>query len=110
MAEGEEAAIEAVKKRRANRDMKLLIRSIMDSPLKKGDIIDVDGDTPIEQIARQNTDVQTRMLLQIAAQATRGDIKAADFLMKYGGYTPPAEQNVTVNVPRIVDDIKDDVE
>lgn len=101
------AAVDKVRKKRAKRDSKLLIRAIMESPLKKGEVYEVDGDTPIETIARQNTDVQTRMLLKIAGLAANGDIKAADFLMKYGGYTPPVEQNVTLNVPRIVDDISE---
>lgn len=101
------AAVDKVRKKRAKRDSKILIRAIMESPLKKGEVYEVDGETPIEVIAKQNTDIQTRMLLKIAGQAANGDIKAADFLMKYGGYTPPVEQNVTLNVPRIVDDISE---
>lgn len=102
-------AVDKVRKKRARRDTKILIQAIMESPLKKGETVEVDGNTPIEQIAKQNTDVQTRMFLKIAGQAAQGDIKAADFLMKYGGYTPPVEQNITMRVPVIVDDI-DDIE
>lgn len=101
------AVVDKVRKKRAKRDSKILIRAIMESPLRKGEVFEVDGDTPIEVVAKQNTDVQTRMLLKIAGLAAQGDIKAADFLMKYGGYTPPVEQNVTLNIPRIVDDISE---
>lgn len=100
-------AVDRVRKKRAKRDTKILIRAIMETPLRKGETVEVDGSIPIETLAKQNTDVQTRMLLKIAGQAANGDIKAADFLMKYGGYTPPVEQNITLNVPRIVDDIKE---
>ena len=99
------AAVDKVRKKRAKRDSKILIRAIMETPLKKGEVYEVDGETPMEVIARQNTDIQTRMLLKIAGQAANGDIKAADFLMKYGGYTPPVEQNITMKVPVIVDDL-----
>lgn len=99
--------VNKVRKKRARRDTKILIRAIMETPLRKGEVAEVDGSVPIEVLSKQNTDVQTRMLLKIAGQAANGDIKAADFLMKYGGYTPPVEQNVTLNLPKIVDDIKD---
>lgn len=103
------AAVDKVRKKRSRRDSKILIRAILESPLRKGEVYEVDGSTPIEIISKQNTDVQTRMFLKIAGQAVQGDTKAAELLLKYGGYTPPVEQNITMKLPVIVDDL-DDVE
>ena len=44
----------------------------------------------------------------MAVNAALGDLKSAEFLMKYGGYTPPAETEVTMDLPRIIDDFGTD--
>ena len=92
--------------KRRKRDAKMMIRTIMESPLKDGDVVMPDGKMSIEFLSKQNLDVQTRIYLTMAGLASSGDPKAAEFLMKYGGYTPPVEQNVTVNIPRIVNDLE----
>lgn len=86
-------------------DMKRLIRLALDSPLKDGKVHEIDGRTPLMSFKQKNTDVKTRMIISIAGDAMKGDHKAAEFLMKYGGFEPPKEQNVTVELPTIVDDI-----
>lgn len=103
MAEDKE--LESVRKRRETLDMKRLIRLALDSPLTDGKIFEIDGEKPIEFFKKRNTDVKTRMVLQVAVDAAKGDLKSAEFLMKYGGFEPPKEQNVTVELPTIVDDI-----
>lgn len=91
--------------RREAIDMKRLIRLALDSPLKEGRQYELDGRTPLASFKQKNTDVKTRMVISIATDAMKGDHKAAEFLMKYGGFEPPKEQNVTVELPTIVDDI-----
>lgn len=95
----------AVSKSRRFRDTQELIQLILNSPLKEGPKYEVDGDTPMSAIAKKNTDVQTRMFMQIAGQALTGDIKSAQFLMKYGGLEPEEKRSITVELPQFIDDI-----
>lgn len=101
-----ERQIQNIIAKRQKRDAKMLIRLIMETPLKEGPVAHVDGKMSIAELSKQNLDVQTRIYLTMAGQAANGDTKSADFLMKYGGYTPPVEQNVTVNLPRIINDLE----
>lgn len=97
--------IERIRKARETTDMKRLIRLALDSPLEDGMVFEVDGSKPLKYYKSRNTDVKTRMILQVAIDAAKGDLKSAEFLMKYGGFEPPKEQNVTVELPTIIDDI-----
>lgn len=100
-------AEETEKARRAREatDMRRLIRAALDSPIQDGKQYELDGKTAFSSYKKKNTDVKTRMILSIAVDAMKGDRQAAEFLMKYGGFEPPKEQNVTVELPTIVDDI-----
>lgn len=86
-------------------DMKRLIRLALSSPLADGNIFELDGITPLAAYKKRNTDVQTRIIIQQAAEAMKGDRQSAEFLMKYGGFEPPKEQNISVEVPTFLDDI-----
>ena len=44
----------------------------------------------------------------MSMKAMSGDIKAAEFLMKYGGFEPPKDVNVDVKTPIFVNDLDDD--
>ena len=100
-------AEETDKARRAREatDMRRLIRAALDSPIHEGKQYELDGKRELDFYKKKNTDVKTRMILSIAVDAMKGDRQAAEFLMKYGGFEPPKEQNVTVELPTFVDDI-----
>ena len=101
-----EGQLKKLMDRRQRRDMKMLIRLVMETPLNDGEVFEVDGKTSIKELSKKNLDVQTRIWLTMAGQAAGGDVKAAELMLKYGGYTPPVEQNVNVNLPRIVNDLE----
>ena len=101
-----EGQLKKLMDRRQRRDMKMLIRLVMETPLNDGEVFEVDGKTSIKELSKKNLDVQTRIWLTMAGQAAGGDVKAAELMLKYGGYTPPVEQNVNVNIPRIVNDLE----
>lgn len=107
MTEAEQIEADKEKVRRTNdrRDTQRLIRMVLASPLADGPIMEVDGVTPIKKFEKQNVDVQTRILLNTAAQAMGGNDKARTFLFKYAGLEPVAEQSVTVELPTFVDDM-----
>ena len=101
--------LERARRKRSRADLQKIIGLVLDSPLNDGEMEEVKGDISVQTLATMNTDLKSRIILRMALGAANGDLKSAEFLMKYGGYTPPAETEVTMDVPRIIDDIgKDD--
>ena len=91
---------------RRNRDLKEIINYVLASPFKeKGKVEDANGVISLERLMKGNTDVQTRITISMAREAVKGDVKAAEFLMKYSGKEPPKEQNINMNLPNIIDDM-----
>lgn len=86
-------------------DMKRLIRLFMNTPLKNMPTVDPEKATCIESYNKQNTDVKTAMTLAVIKGAIKGDLKCAEFLMKYGGFELPKEANITVDTPNIINDM-----
>lgn len=99
--------VERVRKRNDRRDVQRLIRAVLASPVKDGPVTEVDGERSVESFKKQNTDMQTRILLNTAIDAAAGDAKARDFLFKYAGFEPVKEQTVTVDMPTFIDDMGD---
>ena len=98
--------VKALERKNAKRDMKMLIREILETPVNEGRVYSVDDVNSVAELAKLNTDVRTRIILAIANDASRGDTKAAEILFKYGGYTPAVEANVSVRLPQIINDLK----
>lgn len=93
----------------SRRDVTDIIRAIMMSPVssKLGtDVIDVDGTRPIDTLKGKPLDVQTAMLLGVTSKALKTDLKCVELLLKYGGYEPPKQQQVSVDLPEFVDTIE----
>jgi hypothetical protein len=91
---------------RRREDLRDVIKIILASPLKKdGTVSYADGNISLQQLSKQNTNVMTRIIMSAADSAARGDVKSAELLFKYGGYEPVKEQNITVNTPKLIDDM-----
>lgn len=87
-------------------DMQRLIRMVLSSPMQSGmDIVEVDGVTGLKDYKGKNTDVQTRIILQLAIDSIKGDEKKAKLLLDYAGYAPVKEQSISVETPQFFDDI-----
>jgi hypothetical protein len=97
--------LERARRKRSRADLQKIIGLVLDSPLNEGDMEEIRGDISVQTLATMNTDLKSRIILRMALGAANGDLKSAEFLMKYGGYTPPTESEVTMDVPRIIDDI-----
>lgn len=97
-------------------DIQRLIRLVLDAPVyktkgrKPNPVVELEGDMSIEDIKGKNTTVATRILTVQALQAVNGELKSAEFLMKYGGLEPVKEQTVTLETPTFVDDLDGDEE
>lgn len=87
--------------------MQKLIRMFLDAPIAvdRDEIKELDEKTTIKELHKAETDVKTRIILQIGLDAMKGDRQCAEFLFKYGGLEPIKEQEVTMNVPTIIDDM-----
>jgi hypothetical protein len=91
---------------RRKRDFKEVINCVLASPFKASGVVEeANSVKSVEALFKANTDVQTRVVLSMAREAMKGDVKAAEFLMKYSGREPPKEQNINMNLPQIVDDM-----
>ena len=91
---------------RRNRDLKDIINYVLASPLNdSGPVREANGVTSLVTLSKQNTDVQTRIILAMAREAAKGEVKPAEWLMKYSGREPPKEQNINMNLPNIIDDM-----
>lgn len=100
-----EAEVLQTVKRRRKSDLKEVIQTVLKCPSKHdGDVELVDGSKPIGYYLDKNIDVMTRIVLVQATAAGNGDLKSAEFLMKYGDYTPAQEHTISV-IPTIIDDL-----
>lgn len=98
--------VKSVMRSRRKQDLKEIIHLVLQSPLKsRGDVMQADGNVSMEELSKANTDVQTRMILQITKSACVGDVKSARFIAEYGGMEPPKQQHLTMELPTIIDDM-----
>ena len=101
-----DAEVKKIMNSRRNQDLKEVINLVLNSPLKnKGEIVQVDGVISLEELSKSNTDVQTRIIMQMAKDAAIGEVRSAEFLMKYAGKEPPKQQQITMDLPTIIDDM-----
>lgn len=107
-----EREVRKVKAERGKQDMKELIALTLESPVNSEDanLAMVNGNYSIQSFKGKNTDVQTRIMIAMSMKAMSGDIKAAEFLMKYGGFEPPKEHQVEVKTPVFINDLEDEDE
>lgn len=94
-----------VKKANDRRDMQRLIRTVMESPIHKGDEFEVAEGNCIDDYEGKNVSIQARIIINSAIKAANGDDKSREFLFKYGGFEPVKEQHVTTEIPTFVNDM-----
>jgi len=102
-----EKAIDREMEKRRQADLQEVVRLVLASPLKRdgGEIVRADGEMSMEELSQRNTDVFTRIVAQMAYDAAKGDVKAAEFLMKIGDLAPADRKEVTLDVPQLIDDM-----
>lgn len=106
--DAKERKINREMKKRQERDFQEIVKLVLASPLMNDRPLDIPtGGDSLEKISMMNTDVQTRMVAQMAYDAAHGDVKAAEFLMEYGGLKPAQKQEILIDVPQLVDDMTD---
>lgn len=102
--------VDTLRKRKKD-DIRDIIEYVMATPLKTGgNMMQANGTTSFSQLMSEgaNMDTATRIILAQTARAMNGDVKSAEFLFKYGGYTPVVDQRITLELPQIIDDVSVD--
>lgn len=103
-----EKKIENELAKRKEQDFQEIVSLVLKSPIRRDVPIEyADGSISMDELSHMNTDVQTRIISQMAYNAGMGDVKAAQFLMDYGGLKPVQKQEITLDVPQLVDDMTD---
>ena len=84
-----------------------VIRTILESPLKQGEIIKLSKENPIplKDLKGANVEAQVAIVLAQVKEAVGGNVKSAEWLCKYAGYEPVKESKMTVESVTFVDDI-----
>ena len=99
------------KRRHSDReDLRRIIQTVMNAPLAKGEVTEIEDGVDLKSYKGKNVRYKTGLILGVANEALKGDLKSAEFIMKYGGYEPPKEQNLTVSTPVLLDDVPMDGE
>ena len=94
--------------KRKEQDFQEIVALVLKSPIRRDVPMQyADGTLSMDELSHMNTDVQTRIIAQMAYNAGMGDVKAAQFLMDYGGLKPAQRQEVTLDIPQLVDDMTD---
>ena len=96
--------------RRSRRDLQNLINAVLESPLKRGEVEEVDGARSLKSYETCNTTVMTRIVIQMALDAMKGDDKKAKLLFDYAGLMPVKEQSMSLELPQFVNDMGSDEE
>ena len=84
-----------------------VIRLIMDSPLKQGEIVKLSQDNPIplKDLKGANVEAKVAVVMAQVKEAVGGNVKSAEWLCKYAGWEPVKESKVSVESVTFVDDI-----
>ena len=108
MDEELKATMERNINRRRRTDFAEAVKTVLNSPIHPGEVTDPDENIPLEELVQKNVTVMTRVIAKHAMLAADGDPKSTDLLLKYGGYTPPVEHHVSMELPTFIDDITED--
>ena len=90
---------------KGRRDLQNIISAVLESPIKEGELDEIDGSRSLESLRKKNTTVLTRIIIQMSVDAMKGDEKKAKILFDYAGLAPVKEQQVAVDLPQFVDDM-----
>jgi len=64
-----------------------IIKTVLASPMRaSGEVKEADGKISLEELSASNTTVMTRLIMQMSYNATKGDVKAANFLFEHAGF------------------------
>lgn len=88
-------------------DLQKLVKMVLTMPIESDkDAIKIGDRRALMDFKGENTDVITRILLQLATESMRGSPKHIQILFDYGGMKPEKEHKVQIDVPVIIDDMR----
>lgn len=89
---------------RDSKDAQRIARAILFMPLHDAPTMESES-CSFDEISTKNVNVYTRIMLQMAHDAMKGDVKKAQFLVRQAGMEAAPETVVSVMMPTFLDDM-----
>ena len=104
----EDRIVMRMAEKQKRKDLQFVISTILDLPMTdKGEFVSVDEAASFSSLAKANTTVMARIVLNTAHAAVQGDLQATKLLWEYGGMKPVEEKRIEMNLPTFIDDMSD---
>lgn len=104
----EDRIVQRMATRQKKKDLQFIINTILDLPMSEGDDFVSPEDAPsFRSLAKANTTVMTRIVLNTAHAAVQGDLHATKLLWEYGGMKPVEEKRIEMALPTFIDDMSE---
>lgn len=88
--------------KREKKKMKEVLQVLLQMPLKKGKVYDVDEIKNFASLKGKNIDVQTAILIKQLQLALSGDRASAEFIRDTSGQKPKEDIKVDANIPIVI--------
>ena len=104
----EDRIVRRMSEKQRKKDLQFVIGAVLDLPVSdKGEFVSIDEATSFAGLAKANTTVMARIVLNTAHAAIQGDLQATKLLWEYGGMKPVEEKRIEMNLPTFIDDMSD---
>ena len=104
----EDRIVRRMSEKQRKKDLQFVIGAVLDLPVSdKGEFVRIDEATSFAGLAKANTTVMARIVLNTAHAAIQGDLQATKLLWEYGGMKPVEEKRIEMNLPTFIDDMSD---
>ncbi len=99
---GRKGGIKSGESKRRKKAMRETLEVLLDMPMKKGRMADVEDIRSFADLKGKNISVEAAMMVQMIQKALKGDTNAASFIRDTSGQKPQDEVNVTGAIPVVI--------
>lgn len=99
---GRKGGIKSGESKRRKKAMRETLEVLLDMPMKKGRMADVEDIRSFADLKEKNISVEAAMMVQMIQKALKGDTNAASFIRDTSGQKPQDEVNVTGAIPVVI--------
>ena len=104
----EDRIVQRMATKQKKKDLQFIIGTILDLPMSdEGEFVDPEDAPSFRSLAKANTTVMTRIVLNTAHAAVQGDLQATKLLWEYGGMKPVEEKRIEMALPTFIDDMSE---
>ena len=104
----EDRIVRRMSEKQRKKDLQFVIGAVLDLPVSdKGEFVSIDEAAIFASLAKANTTVMARIVLNTAHAAVQGDLQATKLLWEYGGMKPVEEKRIEMALPTFIDDMSE---